>query len=396
MTAHPDSALPSLVADSFAASLKAGQITLYDFASVSPVTDDPSSGPSDEDGAGAFKQFVHVVPDLVDKPAVPLKTPDLSKVGKRDPFEGPEFGPGEHVCDLKQNGAKYSAVHNLHALFPEHFMAIPHFGPRGTFRPQTSDLVPEDLAVAWRIVEAYERAEREAVCFFNGGPLAGASQAHLHLQFTPFQHGCPPACEALARSLPFPPSPPVPDSLLSAGPATAPAAAAAAARLPLPWVHFYLPIPPRPSPSSSSATSETDRAAFHTSLYDTYTALLTTSHSFLSSLPPSALPPAGPKRDSYNLFLTSRHMHLIPRTDRLVRVPRIASVGQGPAGGEGEREMRLSVNGLLFLGYWFVGSEEEESDLRKHGLERTLREAGYANGEWDERERWKEAEGEGV
>lgn len=55
----------------------------------------------------------------------------MSKVGKKDPFEGPEYGPGEHVLDLKQNGGKYSIVHNLHALFPGEFppLSLPSLLP---------------------------------------------------------------------------------------------------------------------------------------------------------------------------------------------------------------------------------------------------------------------------
>ncbi|GAA5831711.1 hypothetical protein JCM11251_000803 [Rhodosporidiobolus azoricus] len=386
MSTHDSARIPSLVADSFKVATEAGQVTLYASESVTPIDNDPFvTALSGTDSI--FKQFVHVVPDLVDKPAVPPKTPDLSKAGKRDPFEGPEYGPGEHVMDLEEDGGLYSVVHNLHALFPEHAMVIPHFGKNGTFRPQTSDLIPEDLAIAWRVVDGYEQAGREAVLFFNGGPLAGASQPHLHLQFTPFQHSCPPACEALARSLPFPPCPRPPTYPLS--PPSTPAPGLTAARLPLPWVHFYLPIPLRPSASSDS---KEDQAAFHSSLYAAYQTLLRTSHAYLSTLAPSILPPEGPKRNSYNLFLTARHMHLVPRTDRLVRVPRIASKGQGPTGGTGEDEMRLSVNGFLFLGYFFVGSEEEKKDLLQHGLERTLREAGYANEEWDGKKR-REREG---
>ncbi|GAA6030741.1 hypothetical protein JCM8097_006298 [Rhodosporidiobolus ruineniae] len=397
MTVPSSSSLASLVASSFSASRERGDIILYAHTSATPVSDDPRAGPGEQ---GTFTQFVHVVPDLCDKPAVPPKTPDLSKVGKRDVFAGPDFGPGEKVCDFEvdaddeQSDAEgekkrvmYSVVHNLHALFPEHMMVIPHFGPKGTFRPQTSDLVPADLAAAWKVVEAYERDGRETIMFFNGGPLAGASQPHLHLQFTPFQHSLPPACEAVGRSLPFPPSPPSPTASPSS---LAAQTGAGAARLPLPWVQFYLPVPSRPAADAGAA----EQKAFQKELYQRYQTLLRTSRDYLASLPESSLPPAGPKRESYNLFLTSRYMHLVPRTDRLVRVPRVESRGQGEdvlvddGSEEGKRrrveEFRLSVNGLLYLGYFFVGTPEEASDLRRHGLAKTLREAGYANEEWEE------------
>lgn len=105
------------------------------------------------------------------------------------------------------------------------------------------------------------------------------------------------------------------------------------------------------------------------------------------------LPSEGPKRNSYNLYLTAEHMFLTPRTDRLVRVPRVAS--KGKEGAEGD-EFALSINGFAYLGLWFVANEEEEKDLLRHGLSRTLRECGYANEEWEEEEK-KQVEGvEGV
>ncbi|GAA5876232.1 hypothetical protein JCM8547_003742 [Rhodosporidiobolus lusitaniae] len=374
------SSLPSQIASSFDASIQAGHITLYASTSSTPVSHDPRAGPGEE---GAFKQWVHVVPDLVDKPAVPPKTPDLSKVGKKDVFAGPEFGPGERILTLDtlegefndekegEEGDTYSLVHNLHALFPEHILLIPTFSPSCPFRPQTSDLRQRDLAVAWEVVEAYEKeGETEAICFFNGGPLAGASQAHLHLQFTPFQHGCPPAVEALARSIPFPhssPSPPsAPETYIPATPA----------RLPLPWVHFYLPVPPRPSSSSPSLAEKTQ---IRRALYAAYQSLLSHLSQFLSSRSPSELPEEGQKRNSYNLFLTSSHLHLIPRRSRLVRIPRVKSLEKDKREGE---EFVLSTNGLVMMGYWFAGSDEEREDLLEYGLGRGLRESGYENEGW--------------
>lgn len=46
-------------------------------------------------------------------------------------------------------------------------MAIPYFGDADAFRPQTSDLLPQDLFGAWRVVNAYAQAGRETVMFFK-------------------------------------------------------------------------------------------------------------------------------------------------------------------------------------------------------------------------------------
>lgn len=44
-------------------------------------------------------------------------TPDLTKLSKKDPFEGPEYGPGEKVMELNSSdGSSYALVHNMYAL----------------------------------------------------------------------------------------------------------------------------------------------------------------------------------------------------------------------------------------------------------------------------------------
>jgi hypothetical protein len=217
---------------------------------------------------------------------------------------------------------------------------------------------------------------------YSGGPLAGASQPHLRKSLLRSRiawpapvdptHAASRCSEQICSLLPssnqllqdpklllalfhlvrslYPGA--LPSHLLTPTP---PSGATTPSLLPLPYMHFYTPLPA--SPSSST-------------LHNIYHSLLSSSRAHLSSLAPSSLPPAGAKRSSYNLFLTAKHMHLIPRTERLVRIPRRAS---------GEGEMRLSVNGLLFLGYWYVGSEEEAQDLMAYGVGKALRESGYTN-----------------
>lgn len=236
-------------------------------------------------------------------------------------------------------------------------MAIPHFDSERPFRPQTSGLIESDLEIAHQVVQSYASQERDLICFFNGGPLAGASQPHLHMQFCPFQHDIPPVMQVVANSLD-----------LSPGQIT---------KLPLPWITYCSKLPKDASPSV---------------LESLYQSLISESQSYLSSLSDlSLLPPSGPKRDSHNLFLTSTHMFLTPRRSRLVTIKRVQSIDQGKNGLGGgwedvegsEKEMRLSVNGLSVIGYWYVGSKEEEGDLREYGLVKTLRECGYPNDEYE-------------
>ncbi|GAA6017933.1 hypothetical protein JCM11491_001225 [Sporobolomyces phaffii] len=349
----PDTAsIPDSVRDSFQDSLDHDLIHLYDYASTSkvPLARSPASG----------SQFIHVVPGLASKPAVPLHTPDLTKLTKRDPFEGPEYGPGEKVLELESSdGSPYALVHNMYALMREHFMAIPHFGSVRPFRPQTSRLAASDLEIASTVVQSYAAQGRDLICFFNGGPLAGASQPHLHMQFCPFQHAVPPLMQSVATAAALA------DGVVS--------------RLDLPWVVYCVKL-------------AADGRASPGELHRQYLALVTTSEAYLASLPEASVPPAGAYRDSHNVFLTASHLFLTPRRSRLVAIPRVASIDQGRRSLGGgwedvagaEREMRLSVNGLSVIGYWYVGSREEEADLRAHGVERTLRECGYVNDDYRE------------
>lgn len=233
-------------------------------------------------------------------------------------------------------------------------MAIPHFDSTHPFRPQTSQLSPSDLELANLVVSSYSQAGRDLICFFNGGPLAGASQPHLHMQFCPFQHSVPPLIQLVANELP---------------------SSSQVTKLDLPWIVYCIRLP-------STRTSET--------LHSLYQLLLSTSNTYLSTLDPSTLPPSGPKRSSHNLFLTPSHLFLTPRRSRLTTIPRSHSLDQGKlslGGGwedvEGaEKDLRLSVNGLSMLGYWYVGSKEEERDLEEFGLERVLKECAYVNEEY--------------
>ncbi|KAM0751504.1 hypothetical protein T439DRAFT_324687, partial [Meredithblackwellia eburnea MCA 4105] len=346
-SATVDLGLPQRVAASFTDAVQQGHISLFYSSNTSRVRDNN------------LTHLIHTCPDLARKPLPAPKTPDLHIHPRRDPFEGPDFGKGEKVEDVEvvlsetpvvegQPKAKiYSVVHNLHALAEEHFMAIPR-----EFRFQTSDLLPEDLLVAWELVQAYEEAGgRELLCFFNGGPLAGASQSHLHMQFIPFQQG-PPGPEELARSLPSPPK---------------------ASRLPLPYLHLYTTLENVPTPVSAFSKEDPVLSqTIATSLHEKYKELLALAASYKSTVDESRLPPAGVKRASYNFFLTKNHMHLVPRTDRLVMVPRIESKDVRPGD-----EWVISINGLAYASYWYVGVEEEKRDLQTYGLSRVLVECAY-------------------
>ncbi|GAA5849315.1 hypothetical protein JCM9279_006446 [Rhodotorula babjevae] len=389
-----DRDIPTKVATSFKDSVDNDYIYLYETVDTRFVDDDPPH----------FPQMCSIIPGLADKPQAPPKTPDLSSRRDKDPLQSlTGWHRGEHVLDLTSpSNARYSVVHNLHALAPEHCMLVPFFDPDGEgphpFRPQTSGLNEDDLWTAWRVVRAYAEAGRETTAFFNGGPLAGASQPHLHIQFIPHQHGRAFGPEHLARALP--PLEPVSDR---------PGAQPLPARLPVPWVNLYLPLPfSSPSSSSNGASPSSPSPSLDTltpaALHRTYTALLAARDALVAAqlADPATAPHVprdeGGRRASHNVFLTRGHMHLVPRTERLVEVPRRAPASSGEKEKDDEEEggdkdgadskLAISLNGLVYLGFWAAASERDWADLCALGLGEVLARAGYRNDEW-------RAEGEG-
>lgn len=106
-------------------------------------------------------------------------TPDLSSEPDKedDPFSGRAFPPGQGIADV----GRHYVLTNTSAMRDEHFMIVPK-----EFRAQAGSLIEEDLGIAYSVIDAYQKQGRHLLGFFNGGPHAGASQAHLHMQFVPF------------------------------------------------------------------------------------------------------------------------------------------------------------------------------------------------------------------
>lgn len=68
-------------------------------------------------------------------------------------------------------------------MIPEHFILATK-----AFKEQTHLLEPDDLAVAYACLRAWEDENMgQLFGFFNSGEFSGASQAHRHLQFLPVE-----------------------------------------------------------------------------------------------------------------------------------------------------------------------------------------------------------------
>lgn len=88
----------------------------------------------------------------------------------RNPFLNPE--PNLRVCAL---GADYQALLNKYPVVRDHLLIVTRH-----FIPQRSPLTRADFTVLLEVMAALP-----GLGFYNGGPLAGASQSHRHLQLIP-------------------------------------------------------------------------------------------------------------------------------------------------------------------------------------------------------------------
>ncbi|KAF4556703.1 ATP adenylyltransferase-like protein 3 [Elsinoe fawcettii] len=120
-------------------------------------------------------------PALQKKPT--QQKPEQTKDKKRfNPFENPT---GDLlVADVPSSSPTHRLVLNKYPIIPNHFILATR-----EFAQQTDLLEPEDLAVAYTVLKAWEMENPagKLFAFFNSGSESGASQPHRHLQFVPFE-----------------------------------------------------------------------------------------------------------------------------------------------------------------------------------------------------------------
>jgi ATP adenylyltransferase len=194
-----------------------------------------------------------------------------------------------HVCLL-----------NRFPVFKRHLLIVTR-----NFEDQAEPLNIDDFQAIWKCM-----AEYEALGFYNGGPSAGASQRHKHLQMVSLP---------LAPCGPGVPIEPLLDLLTITGDV------GCSSQLPFP--HCVAPLP------SKLEVSTTAAAELTLGLY----------HRMLGEI---GLDPATPRR-AYNLLLTRRWMLLVPRSR--------------------EKFAAISLNALAFAGHFLVQSRAELEVLQERG-----------------------------
>ena len=257
---------------------------------------------------------------------------DGKTIGAPDPFENP--AADLLVAALPEKAPSHNLVLNKYPVIPNHSIIATK-----TSKPQTDVLEEDDLAVTHACLRAWSegsshKSPRRLFGFFNSGEYSGASQAHRHLQFLPFEDMTGPATiqeewELLVDKMnhPFPEKP----EFLH-NPA-------------LPFRHYALRILPK------SSTTE---------LYQTYLSLYRAAVEAVQNFDrKESTKETAEKRDptaadiSYNLAMTVDMMAICPRRSEAARVP--SSEGDGS----------VAINGTILAGTLMVKDQVEWESLRR-------------------------------
>lgn len=119
--------------------------------------------------------IVRIVTNLVRKEAAQrLATHTPRAETKGNPFL--PYDPDLFVADLSPT---HLCLLNKFNVVDEHLLLVTR-----RFEAQTNWLTLADFDAMWRCLQ-----ECDGLLFYNGGPTAGASQPHKHLQFLPFPAG---------------------------------------------------------------------------------------------------------------------------------------------------------------------------------------------------------------
>ncbi|KAF8599470.1 HIT-like protein [Ceratobasidium sp. AG-I] len=347
-----------------------------------------------------FNFEISTCPALQKKPTLPA--PDFVKHDKPDPF-APPYVEDLHVGDLKDqlDGDEFVILLNKFSVVPGHFLMVTK-----DFHPQDSPLTPPELTQAYLLIRAARKTATPIFAFYNCGKDSGASQPHKHIQFIPTRRdegdgeeeddeeeesASPPAEAFVARCK-------IEDDTKTFS-------------LPLPYVHLVRKLDLSKAaatgtkPLSEDALEELggkltdaflgllDEAIHATRLYDTH------DKGSADKTQDARSRVASP---SYNILLTSEHMHLIPRrreytTEELhpvpdavadsITVPDEYSAPEPVKEADGEAAytpQKLSVNSLGFAGMLLAKSDPELRAIRARGVVRLLTQVGVPRVEVEE------------
>ncbi|TFL01463.1 HIT-like domain-containing protein [Pterulicium gracile] len=301
---------------------------------------------------------IRLCPALQKKPVLPTPQfevpPVVSSTTEEKPVDPfmPPYNKGLYIGELKDEleDKEYVVLLNKFALVEGHALLISK-----KFESQSAPLSPGDLVMAYTLLRASRQQGRNIFAFYNCNDNSGASQPHKHLQFMPSPENDAPPIERVARSIRLE-SPDKPFTLAS-----------------LPYAHYIFRLPPylatQPLKSISDLEKlETVLAGAYITLLDLVISLL--RHTDHESSSDAQTRGAAATRPSYNMIMTTEHIHMIPRLKESYSLST-----SGPAS---------DVNSLGFAGMLMVKSEEQLAHVKKESVARILTGVGCKPGEWDD------------
>ncbi|KAG8706808.1 bifunctional AP-4-A phosphorylase/ADP sulfurylase, partial [Ceratobasidium sp. 423] len=308
-----------------------------------------------------FNFEITICPALQKKPTLPA--PEFTKVDKPDPF-APPYIPDLFVGDLKDelDGDEYVILLNKFSVIQGHFLMV----TKG-FQPHNSPLTPPDLTQAYLLIRASQKSKSPVFAIYNCGADSGASQPHKHIQFLPTtrdevdededeEDDSWPPVEAYIQRLKL-----EDDTKLFS--------------LPLPYAHFVQKLQlPKATVSGTKPLSKEALGELSGKLTNTFLNLLDEAIQTIRLYHSSKTSTTGPAETSrasapsYNIILTSEHMHLIPRL-RERTLEELHPDGAGKTETEAAyTPQKLSVNSLGFAGMLLAKSDAEARAIKARGV----------------------------
>jgi len=244
---------------------------------------------------GGVEFLVRTVSNLARKDRAPKKTTAAAN-RKASPFI--DYDPTLHVADITPD---HVCLLNKYNVVDRHVLIVTR-----EFEHQREPLSERDFEALWACL-----SQGKALAFYNGGTIAGASQAHKHLQLVPLP------LASLGPAVPI-------ETLMDR---TALAAGVGQSKS-LPFAHAIAGLP-------ADVTRCPSTAARHS--LDLYRQMLTAAGVADATGHPSP----------YNLLVTQRWMLLVPRTREHF----------GP----------ISLNALAFAGAFLVRNRQQIDLLKREG-----------------------------
>merc|ERR1712093_164842 len=275
-------------------------------------------------------------------------------------------------------GEEYGILLNKYAVVPLHFVLVTKH-----FEEQTKPLTPPQLLASYEVLQSFYDANKSAdspageiLCFYNCGEMSGASQPHKHVQFAPMEGegslgNFPTEAAASAYRL-EPHEEDKPFSLQA-----------------LPYAHHIRRLHP------AAMASRIPLVELMQHLQEVYLSLLDAMIDNLRSLSVSGgtaedgEPIVDPSRIklgqglSYNLLMTRKHMHIIPRRLAAFKLPDLpqAEAQNGDDAVEGKAVTEPAIigcNALAYTGTVLVKSTTDAERLVEvGGVLKALEACGY-------------------